>query len=117
MALNRTFVQDEKKVEETTFVEVIVWGKQAEVVGQYCKKGRPLYIEGRLQMDSWEDKQSGEKRSKLRIVAENIQLLGGAERNEESQQPSSGRSERQSSAPSTVTAGALPHEDEDDIPF
>ena len=45
----------------------------AEIVGEYCKKGRPLFVEGRLQLDTWEDKQSGQKRSKLKVVGENIQ--------------------------------------------
>jgi len=48
-------------------------------VGEYCKKGRPLYVEGRLQLDTWDDKQTGQKRSKLKVVGDNIQLLGGRE--------------------------------------
>jgi single-stranded DNA-binding protein len=52
-------------------------GRQAEIACEYAKKGRPIFIEGRLQLDSWDDKQSGQKRYKLRVVGENIQLLGG----------------------------------------
>ncbi len=59
--------------------DVTLWGRQAEVANEYAKKGRPVYIEGRLQLDSWEDKQSGQKRSKLRVVGENLQLLGSRE--------------------------------------
>ena len=63
--------------EETTFVDVTLFGKQAEVAGQYLAKGRPVMIEGRLQLDSWEDRETGHKRSKLRVVGENLVLLGG----------------------------------------
>jgi single-strand DNA-binding protein len=62
--------------EETTFVDVTFFGKQAEVAGQYLAKGRPVMIEGRLQLDSWEDKETGHKRSKLRVVGENLVLMG-----------------------------------------
>lgn len=63
--------------EETTFVDVTLFGKQAEVAGQYLAKGRPVMIEGRLQLDLWEDKETGHKRSKLRVVGENLVLMGG----------------------------------------
>lgn len=65
--------------EETTFLDVTCWGRTAEIAGQYLSKGRPVFIEGRLQQDTWEDKQTGQRRSKIRIVAENMQLLGGRE--------------------------------------
>lgn len=64
------------KKEETTFVDVTLWGRQAEVAGEYLAKGRPVLIEGRLQLDTWDDRQSGQKRSKLRVICENLQLLG-----------------------------------------
>jgi len=77
LAVNRSYNADNgEKREEVTFVEVTLWGRSAEIVGEYMKKGRPLFVEGRLQLDTWDDKQSGQKRSKLRVVAENIQLLG-----------------------------------------
>lgn len=63
--------------EETTFLDVTCWGRTADVAAHYLSKGRPVFIEGRLQMDTWEDKQTGQKRSRIRIVAENLQLLGG----------------------------------------
>jgi len=62
--------------EETTFVDVDVWGRQAELAGQYLAKGRPLFLEGRLKLDSWEDRATGQKRSKLKVVGENFQFLG-----------------------------------------
>lgn len=62
--------------EEATFVEVEAWGRTAELVGQYLKKGSPAYIEGRLKLDSWDDKDSGQKRTKMKVVADNVQFLG-----------------------------------------
>ena len=77
LAVNRFYSSDGgEKREETTFVDVVLWAKLAELAGQYLKKGRPVFIEGRLQMDSWEDKTTGQKRSKLRVVGENMQFLG-----------------------------------------
>ncbi len=77
LAVNRKYKVENEMREEVTFLDVTFWGKQAEVVGQYMKKGRPMYIEGRLQLDTWDDKQTGQKRSKLRVVAEDFQFLGG----------------------------------------
>src|SRR4029450_4619054 len=77
IAVNRIFSgENGEKREEVTFVDVTVWGRTAENVGEYLKKGRPVFIEGRLQLDSWEDKQSGQKRNKLKVVADNVQFLG-----------------------------------------
>lgn len=77
LAINRTYTVDNgEKREEVTFVEVTFWGRQAETIGEYVKKGRSIYVEGRLQLDTWDDKQSGQKRSKLRVVGENFQFLG-----------------------------------------
>ncbi len=77
IAVNRVYSSDGgEKREETTFVDVVLWAKMAELAGQYLKKGRSVFIEGRLQMDSWEDKTTGQKRSKLRVVGENMQFLG-----------------------------------------
>ena len=77
LAINRYFtLENGEKREETTFVDVVLWGRQAELAQQYLSKGRPVFIEGRLQLDSWEDKASGQKRSKLRVVGENMQFLG-----------------------------------------
>ena len=77
IAVNRIYTgENGEKREEVTFVDVTVWGRTAENVGEYLKKGRPVFIEGRLQLDSWEDKQSGQKRNKLKVVADNVQFLG-----------------------------------------
>ena len=65
-----------ERKEEVTFVEVTLWGRTAEIAGEYLAKGRPVLIEGRLSLDSWEDKETGQKRSKLKVVADGMQLLG-----------------------------------------
>jgi single-strand DNA-binding protein len=62
--------------EETEWHSIVVWGKQAEIAGQYLKKGKQIYLEGRLQTRSWEDRQSGEKKYKTEIVCDNFQMLG-----------------------------------------
>lgn len=79
LAVNRYWFdkQSNSRREETTFVDVTLWGRDAEVAGEYLAKGRPVLIEGRLQLDTWDDKQTGQKRSKLRVVGEKMQLLGG----------------------------------------
>src|SRR6187200_3120554 len=77
IAVNRAFTTDSgEKREEVTFVDVTLWGRTAEVASEYLKKGRPVFVEGRLQMDTWDDKQTGQKRTKLRVVGESMQLLG-----------------------------------------
>lgn len=65
-----------ERIEETTFVDITLWGRTAEVAHQYAGKGHPLFVEGRLHMDTWVDKATGGNRSKLKVVADNIQLMG-----------------------------------------
>ncbi len=78
IAVNRQYTLDTgEKREEVTFVDVTFWGRTAEVAGEYLKKGRSVFIEGRLQLDTWDDKQSGQKRSKLKVIGEMMQMLGG----------------------------------------
>lgn len=130
IALNRVYTADNgERREETTFVDVTFWGKQAELAGQYLTKGRPVYVEGRLQLDTWEDRQSGQKRSRLRVVGETLQFLGsrpagagggggGSSHFEESERPASSSSRPSSSRPSKPASDPPPGEDEeDDIPF
>lgn len=77
LAINRNWTNDAgEKQEETTFVDVELFGRVAQIAGDYLKKGRPVFIEGRLKLDTWEDKASGQKRSKMRVVGEQLQLLG-----------------------------------------
>lgn len=79
MAVNRSWYdkQTNSRKEEVTFVDVTLWGRDAEVAGEYLSKGRPVLIEGRLALDQWDDKATGQKRSKLKVVAERLQLIGG----------------------------------------
>lgn len=75
LAINRRLKSgDGEMKEETTFVDVEAWGRTAELVAQYCDKGKPVYVEGRLKLDSWTDKE-GQKRSKLAVVADSVQFL------------------------------------------
>ncbi len=75
LAVNRTYTaQDGQKKEEVTFVDIDSFGKQAETIGKYMTKGRQLFVEGRLKLDSWE--KNGEKRSRLTVVLENFQFVG-----------------------------------------
>ncbi|RMF85696.1 MAG: single-stranded DNA-binding protein, partial [Planctomycetota bacterium] len=77
MAVNRTWRdRDGNQKEETCFVDMTAFGRQAETLNQYMSRGRPLFVEGRLKFDSW-TAQDGSKRSKLRVVIENFQFLGG----------------------------------------
>ena len=77
VAVNRVWTNEAgEKKEEVTFVDVDVFGRTAENVGQYMRKGRPILIEGRLRLDQWDDKQTGQKKSKLGVVAETVQFLG-----------------------------------------
>ena len=79
MAINRHWRnQDGQQQEETTFVDVDAFGRQAETIGQYLKKGRPIMVEGRLKLDQWEDKQTGQKRSKMGVTLENFTSIPAA---------------------------------------
>ncbi len=81
IAVNRSFTKkDGEKGEETLFVKVVIWGKQAESSAKYLSKGRPVFIEGRLRTNSWEDK-DGQKRNAMEVVAERVQFLGSAQGN------------------------------------
>lgn len=76
MAINRQWKgQDGQKKEEVTFVDVLAWQRTAEIISEYCKKGSPLFVEGRLQLDQWEGK-DGQKRSRMRVVVDNMQFIG-----------------------------------------
>lgn len=77
LAVNRQFKDESGATrDETTFVDIEAWGKQGELVSKYLTKGSPCFVEGRLRLDQWEDKQSGQKRSRLKVVLENVQFLG-----------------------------------------
>lgn len=114
IAVNRYWRnKDGQQQEETTFVDVDAFGRQAETIAQYLKKGRPIMIEGRLKLDQWEDKQTGQKRSKLGVVLDRFEFIdsrgdgggGGAD----ASQPDAPAGSPQNSD------GSSP--DDDDVPF
>jgi single-strand DNA-binding protein len=121
LAINRNYtLESGEKREEVTYIDVELWGRLAEIAGEYAKKGRPVFIEGRLRMDTWEDKASGQKRSRLKVVGENLQLLGG--KSGGSGGPSSDSESHDSPAPAARRpAPSRPaptsSEPDDDIPF
>jgi len=79
LAINHNYTdkRSNERREEVSFIDITLWGRTAEIAGEYLAKGRPALIEGRLQMDKWDDKETGQKRSKLKVVADSMQLLGG----------------------------------------
>ena len=119
IAVNRQYtLESGEKREEVTYVDVVLWSRLAEIAGEYLKKGRPVFIEGRLQMDSWEDKQSGQKRTKLRVIGETMQLLGGRPPGTGAAEGAEGGRESRPSKPAPPPkAGAAAAPDDDEIPF
>ena len=116
VAVNETYRNKAgETVENTVFVDVVAWGRQAETCGEYLSKGSPVLVEGRLQLDSWETQQ-GEKRSKLRVKADRVQFLGSPRKAEYNGAPAAKRS-----APPSQDAGQGPGadlaEDDDNLPF
>ena len=120
LAVNRTYTTEAgEKREEATFIDITVWGKTAELARQYLTKGRQIYIEGRLQLDSWEDKQTGQKRSKLRVIGETIQFLDSRQEGQQPRSRTGGQvpsARSENAAPSPVAAASAPL-DGDDYPF
>jgi len=119
LAVNESFKNKAGElIEQTCFVDVVVWGRQAETASEYLHKGSPVFVEGRLQFDQWENKE-GEKRSKLRVRADRVQFLGSAPQSTDS-----------SSTATPPTPSATPKEtpppapeigqdsgDDEDVPF
>jgi single-strand DNA-binding protein len=115
IAVNRYWRNQEgQQQEETTFVDVDAFGKQAETIGQYLKKGRPIMVEGRLKLDQWDDKQTGQKRSKMGVTLENFQFLDS--RSEGGDGGGSGGTQSSGGSPSGTQGGGGFAED-DDVPF
>jgi single-strand DNA-binding protein len=94
IAINRVYTsQAGEKKEEVSFVRVVVWGRRAEVCGEYLSKGSPVFVEGRLQSRSWEA-QDGQKRSTIEVIADNVQFLrGGSGAGAEKQGAAAGKQE------------------------
>mgnify|MGYP001598993351 CR=1 FL=1 len=133
VACNRRIKQAEEWVDETTFVDVTVWGSSAEFVSKYFSKGKSIFIEGRLQMDTWTDQQSGKQRYKLKVIGENVQFAGsnngGAGQQQQQarpqqstpQPPQQRPPQQQYQAPqqqgASPAAPGADFDDDDDIPF
>jgi single-strand DNA-binding protein len=121
LAVNRNYTTESgEKREEVTYVDVVLWARLAEIAGEYLKKGRPVLIEGRLQMDTWDDKQSGQKRTKMRVVGETMQLLGsrpGGGSGGEVEEGSSGSRPNSGRAAAPPPKAAPSEADDDEIPF
>ena len=105
LAVNRRFGDDK---EEVIFVDVLAWGKLAETCNKYLEKGNPVLIDGRLQLDQWEDKNTGQKRSRLRVVAEKVEFMRG---NSEASESTTESTYQEPQEPQ------VSEENEDDIPF
>src|ERR1700722_8355232 len=119
LAVNRNWTSESgEKKEEVTFVDVDIFGRTAENVAQYMKKGRPILIEVRLRLDQWDDKQTGQKRSKLGVVAETVQFLGSAPGAGEGGAPAAPRTPRPApSAPASEPVEGDAPPESDDVPF
>ncbi|MBM3902692.1 MAG: single-stranded DNA-binding protein [Verrucomicrobia bacterium] len=117
LAVNRSYKSETGETkEEVTFLDVDAWGKQAELIGQYLRKGNPLFVEGRLRLDQWDDKQTGQKRSALKVVMENFQFIGGrAEGVQGAVAPS--RPPSRPAGPAEPPTSDGPPPEEDDVPF
>ena len=80
IAVNRTYTPEGgEKREEVTFIDLEAFGRTAEIIGEYFKKGKPIFIDGRLKLDQWDDKTTGKKMSKLRVVVDSFEFLGSRE--------------------------------------
>jgi single-strand DNA-binding protein len=119
LAVNRVYTLDNgEKREEVTYVDIVLWSRLAEIAGEYLKKGRPVFIEGRLQLDTWDDKQSGQKRSKLRVIGESMQLLGSRPSGGSAAEAAVEDRQSQGGKPSPPPPkGTAPAGADDDIPF
>jgi single-strand DNA-binding protein len=125
LAVNRTWkTESGESKEEVSFIDIEAFGRQAEVIAQYMRKGRPLLVEGRLKMDSWEDKTTHQKKSKLKVVLESFSFIdskspdGGAPSPDAPRRPAAAASAASSPAKSAEAPEAEgPPIEEDDVPF
>jgi len=112
LAINRNYTADSgEKREEVTFVDVELWGKQAELAGEHLAKGKPVFIEGRLKLDTWDDKSTGQKRSKMKVVGENMQFLHQRTQTDGPKQPTGGQRTQRPTRDPDLDA------DSDEVPF
>ena len=123
MAINRNWRnQDGQQQQETNFADGDAFGRQAETIGQYLKKGRPIMVEGRLKLDQWEDKQTGQKRSKMGVTLENFQFLDSRGEGGGNAESGGGNFGGGGAAPAAggaapATGGGGGFAEDDDVPF
>ena len=124
LAINRTYTTESgEKREDTTFVDVDAFGRQAEVIGQYMRKGRSILIEGRLRLDQWEDKTTHQKKSKLGVVLESFSFLDAGRAEGNATESNAARpAPTPAAAPAPTPAPIapepeMPPAEEDDVPF
>lgn len=123
IAVNRTWTTETgERREEATFVDVDAFGKQAEVIAQYLKKGRSLLLEGRLKLETWDDKQTGQKKSRLGVILESFSFLDSGNRGESGSAPPGAttrpaRPQPAANAPTATPDSDGPPPEEDDVPF
>ncbi len=116
IAVNRQFKDESGATrDETTFVDIEAWGKQGELVAKYLSKGSLAMVEGRLRFDQWEDKQSGQKRSKLKVVLDNVQFLSSRSGGSGGGQPAA--SDEPPAAGARPAPPAGPDKGDEDVPF
>ncbi len=118
IAVNRTYKPEGgEKREEVTFVDLTAFGRTAEVIGEYFTKGKPIFIEGRLQLDQWDDKTTGKKMTKLKVVVDSFEFLGGKDDGgQRNNPPPDQRSAPPSRAPRPPADPGLDAQ-ADDVPF
>jgi single-strand DNA-binding protein len=119
IAVNRKYSVNNETKEEVSFFNCVVWGKMTEIIRQYCQKGKQVAIEGRLHQNRWQDAQSGQNKSVVEIVVENLQLLGsrGSEDGESKSYADSGSKQGISENPPEASMPESPDMLDDDIPF
>src|SRR5207237_1443096 len=113
LAVNRVWKTETGETkEEVLFIDVDAFSRQAETIGQYLKKGSPILVEGRLRMDTWDDKQTNQKRTKILVTAENVRFLGSGQ-SREGGAPAVARAKQPAAPPAVAraTAGAPPSRD------
>ena len=105
-----------ERVERTVFLDVDVWDRQAENCQQYLSKGSPIFVEGRLQMDQWDDKETGQKRSRLKVRADRVQFLSGPRR-DGAVRDAAAPAAAAASAPAAFEEPLSKPADDEEIPF
>lgn len=118
LAVNRKWKNEAGvEQEEVTYADIEAWGKQGETIAKYVTKGRPLFVEGRLKLDSWEDRTTKEKRSKMKIVLENFQFLSSGKAENGAAAPGGAAAAPRAAAPAPKAAVAAAGGADEEVPF